>query len=465
LLDAAAPAPGADPDDALADAFLSWFGGRRDLYARQWHDDRRRRSGYRPVREPLTADVALAHLRGSITVGQYLLFPDATVAYAVLDLDLSADALAEVRATAGDDASPCRHPRLRSYAARLIDCAARLGIPLWPADSGGRGMHLWLFFRPRRPARAARALLAQIVTAAGAQPADVSVEIFPKQDRPGRRGLSSLVKLPLGIHRGSLRPCPLLDDRLEPIGDPAAALARLRPADDACVADVLGRRLAPLPAPEVDPPAGPAPALVAVDSPRSLAERLRAIAPGDDERAACERMLSGCAVLRALVRRAYERRRLEPAELSAVIYTLGLVGPACQLADDVLAAARAPRAELERARRGIPSPAGCRRLRRICPDAAADCRCFDGADPVPYATPALFATGETAPAPPSWAPFAAWLDDDDLVADPIETLGQWVRRIDERLERLERLQADADPSPEPPGAGAGGDRNSTGGDA
>jgi hypothetical protein len=451
-------APPEEPDDGLLDApegpprrpeqharevdlFLRWFGGRRDLYARQWYDEKRRRSGYHPVEEPLTAAVARAHLDGRLTAGQYLLHPDATVSYGVLDLDLDGDALAELRAAHGPEASPLLHDRLRAHARRLVEAAASLGLPLWPEDSGGRGVHLWLLLDPRRPARAARAALAQVLVSAGPQPPEVRVEIFPKQDRLGRRGLSSLVKLPLGVHQVTLRRCPLLDDELRPIEDLLAALERLRAALPDALDAVIGRRVLPLPAAEIEPPE-PLPPLPREMNARSLAEALRAIPAGRESDEACERMMAGCAVLRRLVRRAFEERRLSAAEAGALVYTVGLVGPSCRLVDEAFAAAQVARKELERARRGLSAPTGCRRLRQVDPEGAAECRCPSGEEALPYSTPALFAVGARAPSPPSWAPFAPWVEDDAVPPDPLRAIADQLRRMEERLARIEEKSED-----------------------
>lgn len=424
------------PADAEAvAAFLRWFGGRRDLYARQWYDERRRRGGYRPVREPLTEAVVRAHLAGRHTVGQYLLYPDATVSFAAIDLDLSASALAELRAGEGDEAGALSHEGLRRYARALMSAAAGLGLRLFPEDSGGRGLHLWIFFEPRRTARAARALLGQVVAAVPQAP-EVGVEVFPKQERLGPRGLSSLVKLPLGLHQASLRRCRLLDDDLRPLDDPGEALVRLEAANPQVVDAVLGRRLVPLPTPELDP-VEPPPPLPEAYSARSLAEALRAV-PSHEAKAACERMVEGCGVLGALARKALERRRLTPEEARALVFSVGLVGAGPGLADELLAAAGASFKELERVRRGLQSPVGCKRLRRLAPDGGAGCRCPVGADARPYPTPALLAVGEVAPAAPRWRPFAPWLEEDrPAVQDPLEAIGEALRRIDARLSRLE----------------------------
>jgi hypothetical protein len=442
------PPLGARPTDAVVSSFLAWFGGRRDLYARQWLDERRGRAGYSPVHEPLTAVVAARHLAGHVTVGQYLLFPDGTVSFGVIDLDLDASALAELKSTRGDEVSALAHPGLASYTRRLVDAAARVGLPLFAEDSGGKGAHLWLFVRPRRPARHVRAVLGQIVRGAGPEPAEVSVEIFPKQEQAGPRGLSSLVKLPLGVHRGTLRPAPLLDEHLRPIDDPLAALERLEACDEAVLDAVAGRRLALLPSAEL---AAVEPATRRVEAPRStpasLAEALRAIAP-ESEREASTRVLSRCAPLRALVDRAFRDRRLGPDEARAIAYTLGLVSRTPTLARDVLVAAGCSTKELERLGRGLPSPLGCKRLKDIAAaDERAPCEgCHDRA--LPYPTPTLHALD----GPLRERRLGPDLDGDPLAAlveSPLDTLGRTLARIEARLEELElerRAPKEADAS-------------------
>ena len=427
------PAPSSDA--RVTEAFLRWFGGRGDLYAQQWWDERRRRGGYRRVDEPLTPRVARSHLDGMRTVGQYLLFPDGTCSFGAIDLDLSANALAELRVGAGDDVSPAAHERLREYAGKILAAARDLGIPLWPEDSGNRGLHLWLLLEPRRPARAVRSLLGQIVASAGGQPPEVGVEIFPKQEKLGPKGLSSLVKLPLGLHRATLRRCPMLDDDFSPIVDPLASLLRLTAAPHDAVDEVVARRVFVPPTPE---PAGPLPVLVRSKSPRTLADALRSIEPGKPERDACERVLTGCAVLRKLVRMTYEERRLEPAFARALCYTLGLIGPSCGMIDELFAVAQVSRKEVDRVRRGLPSPTGCKRLRRLELVGAPECPCSLGDSASPYPTPVLFAVGERLPAEPDWTPFAAWLEDvPDWSGDMITELVTRLRTIDRRLAKLE----------------------------
>jgi hypothetical protein len=263
----------------------------------------------------------------------------------------------------------------------------------------------------------------------------VRIELFPKQDKLGPRGLCSLVKLPFGRHPATLRRCRMLDDDGKPIDDPAVALSRLVPAAVDATDAVIGRRLVVLPAPELIAPET-VPALTEVASPRSLAEAMRAIEDGDAHKAACERMTSGCRVLQAIVTKAYEQHKLTADEARAIVYTLGLVGSSAQGAREVIAAGRASTLELDRVTRGLPSPAGCAKLRLL---AESRCDCFSGTKPVPYATPALFAIGQVEPSEPRWKPFAEWLGSSErVVADPMETIGAALERIECRIEKLEK---------------------------
>ena len=265
--------------------FVRFFGGRRDLFAEQ-RVTRSGRTIYFPVRAPLSTSVVRDHLAGARTVGQYLLHPDGACSFGVLDLDLAADALARLRATLGDDVSVVHHGPLAVLARRLASSSARLGLSAFTFLSGGRGVHLWLFFAPRRPARLVRQVLQQILIGAGPVPADVTIEVFPKQEQAGPRGLSSLVKLPLGVHRRTLTRCVLLDDDLRPIEDHTVALSRLRVVDNDVLDAVAGGRVVPFPvgaSPElagqqVDADARPRLLTASADdAPRDLAEALQAL--------------------------------------------------------------------------------------------------------------------------------------------------------------------------------------------
>jgi hypothetical protein len=416
----------------VVERFLRFFGGRRDIYAEQHRG--RHRASWRPVRKPLLARDVEAHLAGVRTLGQYLLFPDATCAFGVLDLDLSPDALAELR-TASGAPGPVAHPALRDALGRITQAARALGLRPVLVDSGGKGAHVWFLFENRRPARAVRTLLAAVLERAGALPPAVSVELFPRQERHGPRGLSSLVKWPLGVHRGTGRRAMLLDESLAPVEDVEAALDRVGFCDAAAVDAVVAHRLVPLPSPElsaVAPPPGPAPESAV--RPSDAAVSLRGLSSREAV-AAEDAVVGGCALLAGLCREALEGRRLTPDEARAIIYTLGLIGPDAALARKVLAAGQANPRALETARCGMPAPMGCRKLNALRPDLAVGCVCPGRGGPLLYASPVAFALagvgGPGAARLPPLEPLAG-----PLYEDPLATIGQALRRLEAKLAAL-----------------------------
>ncbi|HOT12774.1 MAG TPA: hypothetical protein PK710_23545, partial [Polyangiaceae bacterium] len=366
--------PRAEVQEELISLFLRFYGGRRDIYAKAWYDERRKRAGYHPVQQPLTESVVRAHLQGSMTIGQYLLYPDGACAYGVIDLDVSASVLQTLRVARGEEASALMHPPLGRYVLTLLDAGERLGLPLFAEDSGGRGVHLWLHMEPRRAASAVRAMLSQVIVAAGPIPPEVGVEVFPKQDRLGPRGLSSLVKLPLGVHPATLRRCALLDRKLKVYSSALEGLRALRLVPMDAVDAVVGRRVVPLPAPEITPVRA-VPRLDTRPTPRSLAETLRQIEVGVPEKEAVDAVLRGCPVLAGLTKKAFENHSLLADEARALLYTIGLISPGPGVIDEVLASAKIPRRELDRLRRGLPNPAGCKKLSRLAPEGT--CSCFE----------------------------------------------------------------------------------------
>jgi hypothetical protein len=427
--------PGADP--GLVRLFLRWFAGRGDVHARQWFDARQDRCGYWPVRTPLTPAVAERHLLGRETIGQYVLFPDNTVSFAALDLDPTEAALAQLRVASDPRGSEILSP-LIDYARRIAAAAQRAQVPAVVEDTGGDGMHLWWFFEPRLRAAAARDFLREILWRAGPQPPAVSVELFPKQDRLTGKGLGNLIKLPLGLHQKTMQPSRLLDADLRPL-PPWDGLARIR----ACPRDVVERlsaaRVVPLPRPTATAAtSAPAPQHRSpphIADPRALAEALAMLSEGEAI-AAVDRMLAGCAVLRELARKAHEEQWLSADEARALVYSVGLAGRQNRRIEEMLAKAGVPRRELDRARKGLQAPIGCKRLReRLAGATAPSCAC-----PNPdhgYATPALFAV--TPPRRPSRSAPELPLADlvDDLTTYSAPELLQRIERIERQLQAVE----------------------------
>jgi hypothetical protein len=178
--------------------YLSLFSGREDCFARQWVDRNEGRQGYVPVRRPMEPQDVEDHLRGRRTYGFYLLTSAGTVKTAVLDADLNIEFRRE-KPTA-DDRDRLRRER-RYLIARVKEMAAEIGLVPLSEFSGGKGFHFWFFFEPAIPAAAAKKALDSICRILSKDLTVFNLEVFPKQERLGGKGLGNLVKLPLGIHR------------------------------------------------------------------------------------------------------------------------------------------------------------------------------------------------------------------------------------------------------------------------
>jgi hypothetical protein len=153
------------PALALARRFIQ----RWDLHARQLDDGR-----YICVHEPLNVFQLIAHLRGKITLGAYLLDRKSQARCAVFDAD--------------DEQG---FQRLLGLGAALSE----EGVPTY-LEGSRRGGHLWLFFAQAIPGQQARRFANGILSKHGIS----DVEIFPKQDRLSG-GPGSMIRMPFGVHR------------------------------------------------------------------------------------------------------------------------------------------------------------------------------------------------------------------------------------------------------------------------
>ncbi len=180
--------------------FAAIFKGRSDCFARQWVDRKKGAQGYVPERRPMTISDIEDHLSGRCTYGIYLMEKDNNVSLGVIDIDLVK------RYRSGDRGRPPAGDLKReiSFLIRHIyRNAEKHRITLIAEFSGGKGYHLWFPVDAPVPASARRKALALLIRDAASGLVFFQLEIFPKQDRLAGKGLGNLVKLPLGIHRGS----------------------------------------------------------------------------------------------------------------------------------------------------------------------------------------------------------------------------------------------------------------------
>ncbi len=325
--DIAGPPPSLVASDADCARFLALFGGREDVYARQWFNPKSGQGGYAPVREPLTPRVLRQHFAGDLTLGVYPIRLDGTCLFCALDIDLHRGVLGE--AQRHREVARRVREELASATATAVDRCRALGLRLLVEDSGYKGRHLW--FPLTEPLHAGRlvalgrALLAHLTPH---MPASCSLEWFPKASRPGAKGLGNLIKLPLGIHRRTGRRSHFLDDAGAPVARPFELLRshpRLGEDDLTQALAALGERAAAEAAGEGEGLTPPASAPAPQPQPPPVVDAAaRPWTAADFERhPAYLRLFKGCAVLRSLRDKATSQRHLSHDEIVVLAHSLG----------------------------------------------------------------------------------------------------------------------------------------------
>lgn len=211
------------PTEQEAVRFLYFFSGREDVYARQWCSQDGK-SGYTPVRAPLTPKEVLNHFLGNVTLGVYPIRLDNTVKFMAIDLDIRKSALHNAR-TNPELAKDIRH-QIKETAQKIVFSFSEYQFTAILEDSGYKGRHLWILFETPQNAEFVflfgKLFLAQITPLL---PPNLSTEFFPKQPSRSGKGLGNLIKLPLGIHRKTGRRSFFLEANEQPISDWVSLLA------------------------------------------------------------------------------------------------------------------------------------------------------------------------------------------------------------------------------------------------
>lgn len=440
------------PTDADLVTFCGLFGGREGVHARQWVSPTGKH-GYTPVNEPFTPAVARGHLMGAYTVGVYPLRMDGTVPFVAFDLDVARFAMArEGSATKGLGQL---NRTVHGAARRFVDAAAMHGLTAVIEDSGWKGRHVWVFFEVPVPAAAARRLSDVLVAGAGALPAEVTLEVFPKQVRVAEGGLGNLIKLPLGIHRVTSRRSVLLDVDGRPVRDPLALLREVSRVPRDLVREVI-EAAAPAAAsrsgfreePETEDRDTEAPAAATRPAERPAAGSPglpRAVVeapydPGADLE--LQWLLDRCAVLAEVSRRARASGVLSNDERNVLTYTVGHLPRGPEAVNATLSGLlnAEPSAFLKSRLKG--NPMSCPKIRARLPQVAAGvgCACRFDAGAGLYPNPLLHlqslrSRGDL----DRGVPRLTALQVERLVSDlvrlrgEIERMGRLARELEERL--------------------------------
>jgi len=408
-------------------AFLTLFGGREGVYARQWTSPTGE-SGYTPVDEPLTPKVAENHLLGNFTVGVYPVRLDNTVNFIAFDIDIAKFAVRET--IANKRRWDAVMARAQETACRIVDLGAAWEAPVHLEDSGFKGRHAWIFLETPIPAGVAKKYGDLMAAALAPLPREITVEVFPRQGSVARGGLGNLIKLPLGIHRRTGRRSSFIlpdgADHPDPLGFLLSARKATRRAIYAFIQQSqlrqagAGTGFGAHSGAAVGAFSGAASSSVGINVPDldGLSGTVSAAAPrrggvtGDlppwetgtrmgpprgsgapgrrlpelpeeyhpEQDLQLQTLLSRCAVLRALVEQVHRTGRLTHEETQVLIHTLGHLEQGPAAVNDLFERAwqADPALFLKSRLRG--NPMSCPKIRARIPEitAAAECNCvFD----------------------------------------------------------------------------------------
>jgi len=183
--------------------FMQLFRGREDAFARQWSDKNREKQGYVPVRHELMPSDIKDHLSGGRTYGIYLLNSKNQVQTGVIDIDLK-KALRDSEKYK-KNSTIIRRESIYLHQ-RIFELSRQHDLTCIAEVSGGKGYHFWFPMAVPVDAATMRKALQQLTAGLAGDVSCFHIEIFPKQDKVRGKGFGNLVKLPLGIHRGSGKP-------------------------------------------------------------------------------------------------------------------------------------------------------------------------------------------------------------------------------------------------------------------
>jgi len=418
-----APPPG-PPTATHADLlrFVDLFGGRAGVHARQWlrGSGQRAEVGWSPVDTPLGPDLVASHLRGDLTLGSYLVRHGDRSAQLVFDLDATPEALE--RAWGHPQRADALRETLHRTGLMLREHLRGQGLAPLLVDSGFKGRHLWCFVDGEPLAADVRAAGHALLHGAPRLAAEVSVEVFPKQDQVRPGGLGNLVKLPLGVHLRSGRRSALLDEAGLPLPDPWPTLRAVRrttlPAGRA--------RHAPLP-PSSPEPTPELPAEAAPPAPPFCEADL-------DAQPRLVALRRGCPVLREVIDQALNTLRVDAEAAVVLEHSLGHLAEGVDAVNYLGKVCSGAELRMGSPHRG--SPISCARIRQRLPGVtqSVPCACsFEGEHRYPHPLLHLGGVEPTAPPPPA------------LLEDQVAALGRLearLRRLEEERDLLRRHVAD-----------------------
>src|SRR5688500_2378506 len=182
---------------AMAEGLAKTFVNRQDCYALQLDNGQ-----YYSVKEDLTINLIMRHLKGEVTLGVYLLGLEGKAKFTVIDAD--------------DDEG----------FAKLLKAQQAVRFPSY-MERSRRGGHLWFFFEEAIAGKLAKNFGLEI-----AKIFSIEAEVFPKQAES--RGPGSSIRLPFGIHKKTRTRYPFIG-----LGDWRSQLGALMNPRTVPIAEVM----------------------------------------------------------------------------------------------------------------------------------------------------------------------------------------------------------------------------------
>jgi hypothetical protein len=216
-------------------------------------------------------------------------------------------------------------------------------------------------------------------------PADIHIEVFPKQTKVPHDGLGNLVKIPLGIHRVTGRCCHLLRTQGQPYEEPMQVLRHVEKIQRAELLQVVERATKRL----LNAPPGPRSALsgrqarVPVEPTEHDTTNGLSALPDDppyslEQDQEVQWLRQRCAVVNELIHRCEATRLISNDERMVLTYTMGHLQQGAQAVNAVLKLAMNVDAGMFLKSPLRSHPTSCPKIRvklpMICSQVGCDCQ-------------------------------------------------------------------------------------------
>lgn len=216
------------PDDPINEElqlFYDLFSGKEDLFLVEHLLEGTKRS-FQPIYRAWNLEDVKQHWKGEMTIAQYLIRVNRTVAYAVIDIDMTKDQLAKI--VFNEQEYIHTWEKTKEDALKIRETAERIGLSAYVVDSGYKGCHVWFFFEEPMQLNVAYEFLLKIISLSGGSSEGVVWQPYPNQRKLKEGNHGQAIKLPWGKHSISGRQAWFLDETGKPYDDQPGLLSKIK---------------------------------------------------------------------------------------------------------------------------------------------------------------------------------------------------------------------------------------------